>query len=685
MPAIEFLLSTKVLVALAVGFSLGAALLSLFCDSFIRYSRWLVFVPLGAGGISGTLAGLGILTGLPGFTLTLPLGLPWLQWHLNFDYLAGFFLAIIGVVTTAVSIFGPAYVRVYERGRYSQTLMGIATGLFVAGMQLVVLADDAFAFMIAWELMSVSSYLLVAYEHHESSNRRAAFIYLLMAQIGAVLILLAFGVLSGFGGDLSFAALRSNALSPFWMSIAFSLALAGFGMKAGIVPLHIWLPEAHPVAPSHISALMSGVMLKVAIYGFVRFSFDLLGSTLWAWGVAVLIIGSITALYGVLYALMQHDLKRLLAYHSVENIGIIFIGLGLAMIFFGTGYPKLGLLGLIGALYHTLNHALFKSLLFLGAGAILQRSHEYNLEHMGGLIRHMPWTAGFFLIGCLSISALPPFNGFASEWLIFQTALQATVLEGGVLRAIIPLTAAMLALTGALAAACFVKVYGVAFLGQGRAKRVRHVNEARPAMLFAQGLLAGLCILFGVLPTYTVTGLGRITESLTGETLASATRHGWLWLTPVSPEVASYSAPLICLGVIMAVGVWALVYFSLQRKRRAAPVPRRDPWDCGFGSVTSRMQYSPSAFVMPIRQVFSPAFRLHEERVREMDDQLPTRPVNLRYLIHVEDLCWNIVYKPVEFVIHRTSRLVGRIQTGHLRHYLAYSFITLLIMLWLIA
>jgi formate hydrogenlyase subunit 3/multisubunit Na+/H+ antiporter MnhD subunit len=676
---------TRLLVAGSVSASLSAALLALLADRYRHYARWLVFVPLGLGGICGILAGVGLLFGLPGFTIILPLGLPWLQWHLNFDLLSGFFLAIIGVVTIAVSIFGPGYVRDYERGHYSQTVLGLATGLFIAGMQLVVLADDTFAFMIAWELMSVSSYLLVAYEHHESANRRAAFIYLLMAQIGAVLILLAFGVLSGFGGDLSFSHLRAHELTPAWSAIAFALALTGFGMKAGIVPLHIWLPEAHPVAPSHISALMSGVMLKVAVYGFIRYTFDLLGAPHWGWGVAVLIVGSITALYGVLYALMQHDLKRLLAYHSVENIGIIYIGLGLSMIFFGSGFPKLGLIGLVGALYHTLNHALFKSLLFLGAGAILQRSHEHNLEHMGGLIRHMPWTALFFLIGCLSISALPPFNGFVSEWLIFQTALQAPALQGGVLRAIIPLTAAMLALSGALAATCFVKVFSVAFLGQGRVKRVRHVREARPSMVFAQGLLAGLCVLFGVLPTFTVEAIGRVTAELTGETLASATRHGWLWLTPVAPEVASYSAPLISLGVLLALAAWALVYLSARRRRGMSPVPRRDPWDCGFGSLTSRMQYTPTAFTMPIRQIFQPIFRLHEESIRDMDPRLPTRPAQLQHSINVEDITWNACYRPVEHAIHRLSRLVGRIQTGHLRHYLAYSFITLLVLLWLIA
>jgi formate hydrogenlyase subunit 3/multisubunit Na+/H+ antiporter MnhD subunit len=675
----------KTLVAAAVFAALGASLLSLLADRHLQYSRWLMFIPLGISGAGGVAAGMGVVFGWPGFTLTLPLGLPWLHWHLRFDPLAGFFLAVIGVITVAVSVFGPGYVRDYERGRYSQALLGIATGLFIAGMQLVVLADDTFAFMIAWELMSVSSYFLVAYEHHESANRRAAFLYLLMAQIGAVLILLGFGVVSGFGGDLSFTHLRANELTPVWSAVAFTLALLGFGMKAGLVPLHIWLPEAHPVAPSHISALMSGVMLKVAVYGFIRFSFDLLGATPWTWGVIVLILGSVTALYGVLYALMQHDLKRLLAYHSVENIGIIYIGLGLAMIFNGSGHPKLGLLGLVGALYHTLNHALFKSLLFLGAGAVIQRSHEHNLEHMGGLIRHMPWTALYFLVGCLSISALPPLNGFVSEWLIFQTALQATALEGGVLRAIIPLAAAVLVLSGALAATCFVKVFSVVFLGQGRAKRVRSVHEARPAMVFAQGLLAALCVLFGVLPTVTVAGIGRVTEALTGEALASATRQGWLWLTPVAPEVASYSAPLIALGVLIALAAWAAVYLALRSRRREHPVTRRDPWDCGFGGVTARMQYSPTAFTMPIRQIFQPVFRIHEDRVRDMDPRLPTRPAHLRYILHVEDISWNTVYRPVEIAVHRVSRLVGRIQTGQLRHYLAYSFLTLLILLWLIA
>jgi formate hydrogenlyase subunit 3/multisubunit Na+/H+ antiporter MnhD subunit len=672
------------LVGTALGGSLLSVLLGLWSGPRRPAVQALSFGSLGLGGLAGAIAGAAMLAGAEGFRTELPIGLPWLHIHLRLDPLAGFFLGLIGLVTFAVSLFGPHYVREYRRKRYSPAVLGLATGLFVAGMQFVVLANDAFGFMIAWELMSVASYLLVAYEHEESANRRAALLYLLMAQIGALFILLAFGVLSGFEGDFRFEALRAKALAPPWPAIAFVLALLGFGMKAGVVPLHVWLPEAHPVAPAHISALMSGVMLKVAVYGFIRFAFDLLGEPDWSWGVALLILGSVTALYGVLYALMQHDLKRLLAYHSVENIGIIFIGLGLAAIFIGTGHVALGALGLAAALYHTLNHALFKSLLFLGAGVIVQRGHTGNLEHMGGLLRCMPWTGLFFLVGCISISALPPFNGFVSEWLVFQTALQATALEDGVLRAVIPITAAMLALTGALAAACFVKVYGIAFLGQGRTRRLRHASEAPASMVVAQGLLAILCLLFGILPTLVLVGLGRVTAQLTGHALTSATQHGWLWLTPIGPQVASYSAPLVFLGVGGALGIWFAAYLWLRRRRKGRPLPRGAAWDCGFGETGSRAQYSATAFAMPIRQIFEPVFSLHEETQREMHPELPTRPVKLRYLVHATDLTWGLIYLPIERRVQAAARLVARIQTGQLRHYLIYSFITLILLLWLI-
>ncbi len=676
-------MSTSFLLTAVLVLPLLSAVASFATDRQPALMRWLVFPLLGLAGLTAVWLGGHTLMQDVTETLIYSPGLPWLHWHFRLDPLAGFFLALIGIVTTAVSLFGPGYVREFEHGKQPMSVLGFFTGLFVTGMLMVVVAADAFSFMVAWELMSLTSYFLVVYQHQNPANRRAGFLYLLMAEVGALSIMLSFGVLAGFGDGFSFEAMRAAPLSLTWASIAFALGVLGFGMKAGLVPLHVWLPEAHPVAPSHVSALMSGVMLKVAVYGFIRLSFDLIGDVQWAWGVALLIIASITALFGVLYALMQHDLKRLLAYHSVENIGIIFIGLGLSMIFYGTGYPLLGTLGLVAALYHTLNHALFKSLLFLGAGAVLQRSHEHDLERMGGLLKRMPWTGLFFLIGCISISALPPFNGFVSEWLTFQTALQVPNLQSGVLRAVIPIAAATLALTGALAAACFVKVYGIAFLGQARTRRVRRSSEASLGMVLGQALLAVLCLLFGIFPTAAVNAMNHVAQSLTGQTLSTATANGWLWLTPVSADTASYSAPLVFVGILLALLAWALMFYVMRPTGRVQ-TERGDTWDCGFGPLSPRMQYTSTSFTMPIRRIFAPVWRIHEEQEREMHKGLPLEPAQIRYQVHAEDITWKWFYIPIMQILHATTRRVSRIQTGNLRHYLAYSFATLLLLLWLI-
>lgn len=678
-------LSVATLLGISFGLLSASALTSLLVGRRRAWITWLVFPLMGLSGVATLLAAGMVLLGTPGFSTTLPLGLPWLPWHLHMDALSAFFLALIGMGVLASSLFGPGYVREYLRSPYSLQLLGLMTMLFIIGMQLVVLAADAFSFMIAWELMSVSSYFLVAYQHHQPGNRRAAFLYLLMAQIGAVLILLTFGIFASFAPDFTFDAFRQTQLSPVWATTAFTLGMLGFGMKAGIFPLHAWLPEAHPVAPSHISALMSGVMLKVAIYGFIRMTFDLIGTLYSSWGVVLLMVGSITALFGVLYALMQNDVKRLLAYSSVENVGIIFIGLGLSVLFIASGYPKLGSLGLIAALYHALSHALFKSLLFLGVGTILQQTHEHDMGKMGGLIRRMPWTALFFLIGCISISALPPFTGFVSEWLTFQTALQATILESGVLRAVIPITAAMLALTGALAATCFVKLYGIVFLGQPRSRRVKHAREGTRGMLWAQGLLAGLCLMFGVLGTPTVTVLSRVATGLTGSQITSATAHGWLWLTPVAPEVASYSGPMVLFGLSLALLAWGAVYLLLCNRRRLKPIRRGPAWGCGFGRLTPNMQYTGTAFVMPIQQIFRSVWRVQQQQQRELSDQLRSYPKQLNYQLQIEDITWRWLYQPVVKLIQASSRKVGMLQTGNVRHYLIYSFVTLVVLLWLIS
>jgi formate hydrogenlyase subunit 3/multisubunit Na+/H+ antiporter MnhD subunit len=664
----------------AVLAALLSSVVSIAAFSIPSVLRFLAFPLLGISGAIAAVAGVVALVDAVPLFGSLPFGLPWLEWQLRLDVLSALFLLIIGIVTFAVAIFGPGYVREYEHGNHPLTQLGIFTGLFVAGMMLVVLANDAFLFMIAWELMSLSSYFLVVFNHEQAANRRAGFLYLLMAHVGGLAILLGFGVLASFGDGFSFDAMRAVQLSPLWASVAFSLGFIGFGMKAGLVPLHAWLPEAHPVAPSHISALMSGVMLKVAVYGFIRLTLDLIGNVQWSWGVVALLIGSISALLGVLYALQQNDLKRLLAYSSIENIGIIFVGLGMSMVFLGSDLPKLGAIALVAALFHTFNHAIFKSLLFLGAGNIVQRTREQNLERMGGLMTRLPYTGVFFLIGCMSIAALPPFNGFASEWMTFQAALQATALQNGVLRALIPFTAAMLALTGALSIACFVKVYGIAFLGQPRSRRVRHARSTPIGIRVSQGLLAVMCLLAGVFPNTVVNLLDTIPHMFTETSLISATSRGWLWLTPVAPEVASYSAPLVLVGIL---GAWLLTWWLLHPRGPRA-VRRGPPWDCGFGPLSPSMQYTSTSFAMPIRRIFESVWGF-EEKIERQTDARGLQVTSISHHQHIYDRSWSTLYEPIGHWVLVLARRVSRLQQGNIRVYISYSFFTLLLLLWVIS
>ena len=666
---------------LALASALGSSVVALGADRYPFLLRYGASALLGVSGLAAVAAGASALLAETATTDGLPLGLPWLTWHLRLDPLSGFFLAVVGLLVAVIALYAPGYLREFAHGKNRQPLvpLGLFTGLFVFGMMLVLLADDAFVFMIAWELMSVSSYFLVGYQHQHAANRRAAFLYLLMAHIGVLAILLGYGVLAGFGGGFTFDAMRSAELSPTWASIAFALAFFGFGMKAGMVPLHAWLPEAHPVAPSHISALMSGVMLKVALYGLIRFTYDLLGDIQWQWGLAVLLIGATSALLGVLYAMLRNNLKRLLAYSSIENVGIILMGLGLSMIFLGQGHEVLGVLGLIAALYHILGHALFKGLLFLGAGAIAHAAHEHDLNNMGGLIKRMPQTAVFMLIGCLAIAGLPPFNGFVSEWLTFQVALQAPVIESGVLRALIPVTAAMLALSAALAAAAFVKVYGVAFLGQPRSRRVAHAHEVDIGMRAAMGILALLCVLFGIFPTTVIGVLDAVPQLLIGQGPRSITAEGWLWLTPVSPRVASYSAPLVFAAIVV---IGALTFLFLHARRK--DIRRGYPWDCGFGSLNTRMQYTGTAFSMPIQRIFAPVWDLKEDIDETRDPKQPLTTLAIRHQLAASDKSWSRAYEPIGRLVLAAARRIGLIQTGSIHTYLGYSFFTLLLLLWVV-
>ena len=397
-----------------------------------------------------------------------------------------------------MSLFAAGYFRKGEGT--APGVLGLQYHLFLASMGFVLVADDAYAFMVAWETMALTSYFLVTAQHGIPEIRSAGFLYLLMAHVGAIAILLSFGILQGGTWLFSFDAMRESTLSTPWATAAFLLALFGFGAKAGLLPLHVWLPEAHPAAPSPVSALMSGVMLKTAIYGVLRVTFDLIGDPLWWWGLIPLALGLATAIFGVVFAAVQTDMKRLLAYSSVENIGVLFTGIGLAIVFHGVGMTELAALALIAVLYHSLNHAFMKSLLFLGTGAVLHATGERNLGRLGGLIHRMPWAAWLTLVGVLAIAGLPPLNGFVSEWLLLQTFLFSHEVPQPFVNMLLPLGAAIVALAAALAGYVMVKFFGIVFLGQPRESSLAVAHDVGGFEKAGLVWLAIGCVLLGLLP-----------------------------------------------------------------------------------------------------------------------------------------------------------------------------------------
>ena len=629
-----------------------------------------VLFPLSAA-LSIALAGVA-LAALPAGaqTAVLAIGLPDLPFHLRLDALSAFFLALLGIAGAGISVFAGGYFRAGEGT--PPGLMCLQYHIFIAAMALVILADDAYAFMVSWEMMALSSFFLVTTNHRIPEIQRAGYLYLLVAHIGAIAILLCFGVLQANTGDYTFANMRSQHLSPFWASCAFLLALFGFGAKAGILPLHIWLPEAHPAAPSPVSALMSGVMLKTAIYGLVRVSFDLIDSPLWWWGVIALVFGLATALFGVVFAAVQVDMKRLLAYSSIENIGLIVIALGLAIIFAAYQMNSLAALALTAMLYHCLNHAVFKSLLFLGTGSVLHATNERSLGKLGGLMRFMPWVAWTTLVGAIACAGLPPSNGFASEWLLLQSFLFTGGLPNPYLKMLVPIFAAGVVLVAALAGYVMVKFFGVIFLGRPREERLSLASDAGALERLGLLWLTAGCILLGLFPTAVMEAIDPIPFMLVGRGLAQSGRVGdWLLLAPVSAERASYS-PLIVLVVTLAI-VFATII--LVHRLYHGRVRRAAPWDCGFPLQTARMQDSAEGFGQPIRQIFEPFYRME----RELPTPFDSAP---RYRVTVEDPMWAWVYLRIAAATEAASRVVGRLQRGRISIYLLYSFITLITLLF---
>jgi len=648
-----------VLFWLALGFT------ALLLQGSPRLLSRLVF-PLGALGALA-IAGVGAagLT-LPISSIVLPIGLPDLPFHLRLDALSGFFMLLLGGAAFGITVYASGYFRSMAAGPLA--LLALWYHLFLAGMVMVLLADDAYAFMVAWEVMALSSYFLVTTDHKIPEIRSAGFLYLLIAHVGAVSLLLTFGVLQGGHGDYTFDTMRLAEMTPFWASVVYLLALFGFGAKAGLVPMHVWLPEAHPAAPSPVSALMSGVMLKTAIYGLLRVTFDLLNIQIGWWGTLALALGLITALYGVIFAAVQSDMKRLLAWSSIENIGVIIAAFGLTLIFYTDGKGALAALTLTALLYHALNHAFFKGLLFVGTGSVLHATGVRHMGHLGGLMRFMPWTAWLTLIGALAIAGLPPLNGFVSEWLLLQAFLLTPGLTQPYLNTVIPVAAATVALAAALAAYVMVKFFGVVFLGQPRDPALHEAHEAGWAERLGMLWLAAGCVLLGLFPAQVIDWLTPVVRLLVNQTLVND--GNWLMLAPVSAERASY-APLIFLVVV--VGVLLLTFLWVRRVYHGR-VRRSDPWDCGYPEQDARMQDSAEGFGQPIRQIFEVFMKVE----RETPDPFDRNP---RYRGASLDKLWFILYEPIARVTDWLSQQAGRLQHGRIQWYLIYSFATLIFLL----
>jgi hydrogenase-4 component B len=624
----------------------------------------------GLVGIGGSLACL-----LSGTVDRLSVGapVPFATLAFRLDPLAAFFALLISGVGLAAALYAPGYIAA---GHGSARGLGVTLNLFLASMVLVVLADSVLAFMLAWELMSLVSFFLVIEDHHQAESRRAGFVYLVMTHVGGAFLLGAFLLLAAHGGSLSFDALRAvaPALPPAVRDIAFLAALVGFGTKAGLIPLHVWLPRAHPAAPSYASALMSGVMIKMAVYGLLRVGWELAGPGQPWWGGLILALWIVSAVLGVLYALVEHDLKRLLAFSSVENIGIVCVGVGAGLLLASLGHPTLAAFALAAGLLHALNHAAFKGLLFLGAGAVLQAVQTRNLERMGGLIHRMPWTAALFLIGAAAISAVPPLNGFSSEWMTLQALLllggqPAPVAIGGAV------VAGLLALAGGLALFCFVKAFGVAFLGAGRSTAADQAQEVGLPMRAGMLVLAVACIGLGIFPSVALRLLDPVTAGLVGVAVPTPAT---LALASPAPNGAVYG-PLPLLLVLAALGGLAWLLGRLI----GGPVGVRvvPPWVCG-GVLEPQMQYSAAALAKPVRIIFSALLRPYRQIEREHAAS-PHHVSGVRFEAGLEPVYEQHLYQRVIGLLLRGAHVVRVLQNGSLRVYLTYMFATLVVALLL--
>jgi formate hydrogenlyase subunit 3/multisubunit Na+/H+ antiporter MnhD subunit len=601
---------------------------------------------------------------------TLQLGIPWMGAHFRLDGLSAFFLAVINLGALASSTYAIGYGR--HEPKPARVLPFYCA--FPVGMNIVLMADDAFTFLLAWEFMSLASWALVLSHHKEAANARAGFIYLVMATFGTLALLLAFGLLAGADGGYVFDQMRARRPDETIAALALVLTIIGAGSKAGVVPLHVWLPLAHPAAPSHVSALMSGVMTKVALYAIVRVVFDLAQSSTWWGSVIVLLVGAATAVLGVLYALMEHDLKRLLAYSTVENVGVIVIGIGLAMAFRADGADSAAALALTAALLHVLNHSLFKSLLFFGAGCVLNATGERDMERLGGLVHRMPRTAFMFLVGAAAISALPPLNGFVSEWLTFQAVLLSPQLSSWTLRFLVPAVGAILAMSAALAAACFVKAFGITFLGRPRSDAARGARDADGYSISAMAILATLCVAVGLLPGVMIDGLAPAVQATLGSRVAPQAALPWLSIVPIDEGRSSYAALLLFLFIVASM---LITTFAIHRLASRG-LTRGPSWDCGAPDSSPATQYTANSVAQPIRRVLGTIVFGAAEKI---DMPSPGDPRAARIELHMRDRIWDALYAPIGISISYVAVHWNRFQFLTIRKYLTLVFALLIFLL----
>lgn len=623
-------------------------------------ATWTFALLLGAGCALAVVPAIQVLAGGAAPEMRVPAAVPGGDWVFGIDPLSAFFLVLVLLVGGASALYGLEYLTPDANHR-RVAATHLLTALEIAALALVVTSRSAMPFLMAWEVMAVLAYFLVVFDSDHADVRRAGLIYLIGTHTGTLALIALFAFWGQFAGALSFDALASAASRlPAGGALIFTLALVGFGFKAGIVPLHFWLPGAHGVAPSHVSALMSGVVIKMGIYGLLR-TVSLVGAPPAWWGWLVLCLGLASGVLGVLWALTQHDLKRLLAYHSVENIGIILIGLGIGALGARYDAPVLAVLGFAGAALHTLNHAVFKSLLFLGAGAVQRATGTRLIDHLGGLGRRMPITWAAFLVGSIAIVGLPPLNGFVSEWIVYQGLLRSATVPP--LRAAV-FAVAGLALIGALALACFTKVGGAVFLGRPRTAATALGREVRSGLLGPMVALAAVCIVIGVVPVLAVTPVLRVGASIAGIG-ADAAREAGATLGPALRWIA-----------LMALGLAAMVGAGWWLRRL---LPRRGPpvwtetWGCGYARPTPRMQYTAASFAAPLVVAFGTVAGVHVTR----------EPGHFH--THATDVVLDRVVFPLWIRVRTWALTVRPMQQGRLWLYLLYLLGALLVLLLYLA